>query len=113
MKNHSLAAARDKGAQLIEGVLSGSVSVEIALDQWPLPINSASRTLTEAWTCLSHYADDKDLHESDPEYAASSRQQLQHLACSLRAESKQLGDLPSRGFIKEILHSVVHHIKKS
>lgn len=111
MNEPSLAAAREKGAQLIESVLGGTISVEIALEQWPLPINSASRALTEAWTRLSHFACDQDLHESDPVYAAASREQLQHLACSLRAESKRLGDSPSRGFIKELVQSVYHCLR--
>lgn len=112
MKQTSLAEARVLGAQLIESVLAGNLTPELALNQWPLPINSAARTLTVAWTRLSHYADDKELLEADPEYAKVVRQRLQELAQKLQTESIQLGDSPSRGIIKEFLHSIVSGMKK-
>lgn len=104
----SLAKARTQGAHLIECVLDGRLSPEGALDQWPQPIDSPARTLTVAWTHLSHFADDCDLHAQDPEYGEARRQELHRLAAKLRNEADEFGDLPTPGLIRSLLQRLAH-----
>ena len=94
----SLAEDRNRGAELLEGLLAGRLSPEDALEQWPEPINSRARTLTDAWTNLQHFGDDQDLFAKDAEYAASCRERLGKLAAKLRVEAVELGNEPSKGW---------------
>lgn len=81
----------DTAADLIERVLDGSLSPYSALEQWPfpmeqwpLPLQAKGRTFVNAWTDLTHYADDDSLRDRDPEYAKLQRDSLKNHVVRLR-----------------------------
>ena len=63
-------------ADLIDEVIDGKLSAYSALEKWPfpmerwpLPLAEDNRTFVDAWTELTHYADDEYLRNRDAEYA--------------------------------------------
>ena len=79
-------SARLVAATLIDQVLAGELPPEKALDEWPRSNASDRALMNNAWTALSHFADDADIHERDREYLDAERHKLQEYASRLRSE---------------------------
>lgn len=77
-------------AELIESVVAQKLTAEAALRIWPYALNQKYLILAKSWTRLRHYADDKDLHESDMPYFASEQEQLKLCVVELRKEAARL-----------------------
>jgi len=83
--NHATLVA----ANLLDRVLTGGLTPEKALQDWP-PFDPKPRALINfAWTALQHFADDADLHAVDADYLVAERSKLQEFASSLRNSSPQ------------------------
>ena len=77
-------------AEQIEAVVAGKLEAQAALRVWPHALNKKHPVLSHSWTCLRHFADDKDLHQSDEEYFAAEQKRLQACALQLHQEAGRL-----------------------
>lgn len=94
MKNHNPPISvqlANLAADLIDEVLDGKLSAYSALEKWPfpmerwpLPLDDNNRTFVDAWTELTHYADDEYIRNRDPEYAVRQRNGLVSASSLLR-----------------------------
>jgi hypothetical protein len=82
-----LDVARHLGASLIRSVLHSGLGAKDALELWPSAFNAQSPALSAAWTRLRHFADDADLHASDPAYLSAEKLRLQESLSSLESDS--------------------------
>jgi hypothetical protein len=77
--DESDAAARTRAeaaVELLEGVLSGHLATEVALEHWPSIDTENDDFLTASWHDLWHFAADEDIRAKDPDYAEYQTQLL-------------------------------------
>ncbi|MEM0951398.1 MAG: hypothetical protein AAGI66_04540 [Cyanobacteria bacterium P01_H01_bin.74] len=81
---------RKLAGQLMEAVYDGELSVQKALNKWPVYPNSNDSSLNAAFKILFFFEADEGLHQTEPFYADAQLQLILEVSLTL----KQNKDLP-------------------